>query len=160
MENIADVQNLLSRAENAEEPDRDLDADIWLVFTPGATRQKTTITSSTDAWPPYVIDETRQEDGRLITVASFTASIDQALELVRKHYPDAGVILESGYRGPYSCCTLRRQDGPAFTTGTILGQHSRPDDELALAIVSAFLMAKEAEGLNLNEVEDDARLAG
>ena len=79
--------DILTRLQQATGPDRDLDAEIWLATTEGATRKATEVKSSTDKWPPYVIDETRDATGRLITVPAYTASIDASLALVERKLP-------------------------------------------------------------------------
>lgn len=158
MENLQAIQALIKAVEQAEGPDPEIDAEIWLTFTPGATRKKWSyvhIASNKEC----SVDETREASGRLIIVPAFTSSIDEALKLVRRDYPGIGIILQSGYRGPYSCCTLRKQDSAAFTTGSMIGQVERPDDEMALAIVGAYLMAKEGEVENAEVAEGDAHAA-
>lgn len=80
----SDLQALLSRLEAAQGADRELDAALWLVFTPGATRR----TLHVPHWKkPYEIDETRDATGRLIVVPAVTASIDAALALVERVLP-------------------------------------------------------------------------
>ena len=75
---------LLERVEAASGPDRELDAVLWLAFTPGATRR----TLHVPHWQrPYDIDETRDEKGRLIIVPSYTSSLDAALALVERVLP-------------------------------------------------------------------------
>lgn len=156
MAQLRKIRGLLYRAQNADAADHELDAEIWLAFTPGVTRKKSSYTHKASG-REVEVDETREAGGRLITVPTVTGSIDDAMGLVRQHYPNIGIILESGYRGPYSCCSLRRQDGSAFTTGTLMGQQSRPDYEMPLAIVAAFLMAKEAECANVEDIDAEAR---
>jgi hypothetical protein len=76
------MQQIIERLKAAHFPDRELDADIWLAVTPGATRKKSTVKSSTGAWPDYEIDETRDASHRLILVPAYTASFDAAVALV------------------------------------------------------------------------------
>ena len=84
---------ILERLRAATGPDRELDALIWLETTDGATRRESTVTSSTNLWPPYTIDETRDATGRLITVPSYTASIDAALALVERMLPGRDIAV-------------------------------------------------------------------
>ncbi|SOC45718.1 hypothetical protein SAMN05892877_117107 [Rhizobium subbaraonis] len=81
------LDELIERLEKAEGPDRELDSRIWLETSPGVTRSVQHVVSATGAWPPYDIDETRDETGRLITVPSFTASLDAAVELAERVLP-------------------------------------------------------------------------
>lgn len=129
------IQSLLKVIEQAEEPNHDLDKAVLSVL--GYTwRGMGYWKGDRDLWSGPTF---------------FTSKIDDALYLVRRDYPGIGIILQSGYRGPYSCCTLRKQDSAAFTTGSMIGQIERPDDEMALAIVGAYLMAKEIEAENSEE---------
>lgn len=79
MTDKAGLLELIGRLEKATGPDRELDAQIWLAVTPGATRKTTHVDHHVR---PYDIDETRRADGRLIVVPEYTASIDAALMLV------------------------------------------------------------------------------
>lgn len=72
------LNELIERLEKAAGPDRELDAVIWLAVVPGARRKATTVNHHAG---PYVIDETRDATGRLITVPSYTGSIDAAVSL-------------------------------------------------------------------------------
>lgn len=152
MATAPEIHEMFMAAEAADGPESEIDTAIWLAFTPGSSRKQWSYVHNATGRECHV-DETRDATGRLIIVPEFTASIDAALALVRRDYPGIGIILQSGYRGPYSCCTLRKQDGAAFTTGSMIGQVERPDDEMALAIVGAFLMAKEFEAEN-SEAEE------
>lgn len=74
----SEIEALIQRVEAATGPDRELDAQLWLSLTPGATRKTTHVTH----WlRPYDIDETRDETGRLIIVPAYTSSIDAAVAL-------------------------------------------------------------------------------
>lgn len=74
------TDDLIARVE-AGDVSRELDAEIWLATTKGATRRKSTVTSTKGLWPPYVIDETREASGLLVTVPSYTTSLDAAYAL-------------------------------------------------------------------------------
>lgn len=80
---------ILPRLKSLQEPNREVDAEIWLATTEGATRRTTTAHSATGAWPDYFIDETRDASGHLISVPRYTASLDAAVALVEKMLPDA-----------------------------------------------------------------------
>jgi hypothetical protein len=125
---------ILERLRAATGPDRELDALIWLETTDGATRRESTVTSSTNLWPPYTIDETRDATGRLITVPSYTASIDAALALVERMLPGAAYDMHKSDKG-YSFSILRAYlDRPYFGGATP-----------ALAILTALFAALEAK---------------
>jgi hypothetical protein len=79
---MTDLLNLAEQCERADAPDREVDTQIWLATTPGASRCSSTVKSSKGLWPDYVIDETRDASGRLIIVPAFTGSIDAAMRLV------------------------------------------------------------------------------
>ncbi len=78
---------LIKRLEAATGPDREVDAELWLMFTTGATRKASVVKSSKGLWPDYTIDETREASGRLIVVPSYTASVDAALALAERVLP-------------------------------------------------------------------------
>lgn len=94
---MTNYQDIITRLEAASGPDRELDADIWLNTTEGATRVSTPVRSSTDAWPPYIIDETRDASGRLIIVPSYTASLDASIALVERKLPGAELEMTNLY---------------------------------------------------------------
>lgn len=90
------IADILTRLQQATGPDKELDAEIWLATTEGATRKAAEVKSSTDKWPPYVIDETRDATGRLITVPAYTASIDASLALVERKLPGKHILIGKG----------------------------------------------------------------
>jgi len=103
---------LADRVEKAEAGSRELDAEIWLATSPGATRKSTTVKSSKGLWPNYDIDETRDASGRLIIVPEFTASIDAAMSLVpeghlwkvgySRHVPHVAEVVDyQSHRGTF-----------------------------------------------------------
>lgn len=73
--------DLAARVEGATGPDRELDAEIWLAITPGATRKETVIPAN-GTRRGWTIDEARDEGGRLIIVPAYMQSLDAALTLV------------------------------------------------------------------------------
>ena len=78
---MTDLLVLADRVEKLTGPDRDLEAEIWLACTPGATRNKWSYVHKATG-RECTVDETRDATGRFITVPSFTASIEAALTLV------------------------------------------------------------------------------
>ncbi len=87
---MSSLEELIAELEKATGPSREIDAQIWLFATPGATRRTSHVVSSTGAWEPYDIDETRDETGRLIIVPSYTRSLDAAVALVNRVLPGFG----------------------------------------------------------------------
>jgi hypothetical protein len=78
---MADLTSLIERIEAATGGDRELDAEIWLACTPGATRDKWSYIHKATG-RECTVDETRNATGRLIIVPEYTTSIDAALTLV------------------------------------------------------------------------------
>jgi hypothetical protein len=89
------LPELIDALEKAKRPSRELDTQLWLAITKGATRNSTRVTSSTGAWGPYNIDETRDATGALIIVPAFTASVDAAIALCERVLPEHGWELAS-----------------------------------------------------------------
>lgn len=75
-----EIAALIAKLEMATGPDREIDTEIWLLVTPGATRKKWSYTH-TATGRLCEVDETRQADRRLIIVPDFTASVDAAAKL-------------------------------------------------------------------------------
>ena len=72
---------LADRVEALAGPCRETDVAIWLAETPGTTRvQWSYVHKATGR--VCEVDETRDADRRLITVPTFTASLDAAMTLV------------------------------------------------------------------------------
>jgi len=82
-----ELLRLLERVQSADRPERELDAELWLLLTPGATRKQTPVKSTTGLCPDYTIDETRDETGALITVPSFTKSLNCVVGLIERALP-------------------------------------------------------------------------
>lgn len=130
-----DLASLIDRVEAAEGPDRELDAAIWLLVTPGATRRESRFMHRASG-KEQVIDETREANGRLIVVLAYTASIDAAMTLV----PDLGEI------------DGRRFDLYNFEKHATARVYSDEDTDRkataatpALALVAACLRARQGE---------------
>ena len=71
------LEALALRCEQATGPDRELDAAIWLLCVPGATRmQWSYVHIATER--TCKIDETRDASGKLIIVPTYSASLDAA----------------------------------------------------------------------------------
>lgn len=138
-----DLSELLERVEAASGPDRELDANLWQQFTPGATRRQSTVKSAKGLWADYTIDETREASGLLIVVPTYTASIDATSALTRRLFPDACLIMTCS--ATYSCAEL--VEGWGYARERSLGSVcERSDDEIALCLLAVLLQAKIAEG--------------
>lgn len=75
------IEELLSRLEALQGPDRALDADIWLACVPGVTRKQWSYIHEASG-RKCEIDETRDAAGYLVIVPTYTKSLDAALMLV------------------------------------------------------------------------------
>ena len=131
---------ILERLRAATGPDRELDALIWLETTDGATRRESTVTSSTNLWSPYTIDETRDATGRLITVPSYTASIDAALALVERMLPGCGVVIHANNDSYMKDSAILHV--PSYSSPPKCDGHGATP---ALAILTALFAALEAK---------------
>ena len=124
---------LIDRLSKLDGGDREVDAEIWLLTTRGATRKAFEVKSSTNQWAPYTIDETRDETGRLITVPSYTSSVDAAIALAEREYPNERVWINR----------------IAFDTNhqwraSLTGNHVSWGVNPAIALCISLLRAKEA----------------
>jgi hypothetical protein len=83
------LHTLAARVERLTEPDRAVDAEIWLACTEGATRNQWSYVHQV-TWRICEVDETRelQPDGsrRLIVVPAYTSSLDAAMTLVASEW--------------------------------------------------------------------------
>ena len=93
--NAGTLRELLERCENADGPDRDIDAAVWLALTPGATRNKLSVPAN-EIRAGWYIDETRDETSRLVTVPSYTSSLDDSIALVNRVLPGRGLLYGHG----------------------------------------------------------------
>ena len=125
---------LAGRVERLTGPDREVDAEIWLAVTPGATRRKTSYVHAATQ-RTCELDETRvlQPDGRreLVIVPNYTASLDAALTLVLE---DAWVSL-----------TMQRQMNRADIRWSDDSSVVRSGATPALAMVAAALRARAGD---------------
>lgn len=78
---MVDLLALADRVERATEPDGELEAEIWLAVTDGATRNKWSYVhkaTGRECW----MDETRDKFGHLVLVPRYMESLDAAITLV------------------------------------------------------------------------------
>ena len=137
---MSDLSSLIARLEKAEGPDREIDALIWLKTTDGATRKALEVKSATNLWPPYTIDETRDETGRLIIVPPVTSSIDAAVSLAERVLP--GWLWSITFGLERSAAFIRDMDIFACDPIEGKGYHRTP----AIALVLATLRALQQKG--------------
>ncbi len=129
---MTSLTSLIERIEAATGGDRELDAEIWLACTPGATRDKWSYIHKATG-RECTVDETRDVTDRLIIVPSFTASLDAVLTLLPEGlefeftnlYGVAAVGMGLNTESP---CYARREDG-----------------NLTLALLAAILRARQTE---------------
>jgi hypothetical protein len=131
---------LRERVIGAKESDRELDADIWHMLTPGVTRKATKVVSSKGLWPDYVIDETRDESHRLIIVPEYTASIDAALALVERVLPGRHKDLYIDDTGGARFCLGR------MTSSFVQDRATSPCIAILAALLSALIAKETARG--------------
>jgi hypothetical protein len=145
------IEELIAALETADGPSRELDAQIWLLFTEGATRRTQHVVSATGAWAPYDIDETRDSTGRLIIGPAYTSSIDAAVALVGRALPDWRIenlcewdaeILRD--QGPWMCDLVQRRL-EFFDRQSAKCSHA---PTAALALIIALLKAKLSQEKN------------
>jgi len=117
------IDELIARVEQGEGVDRELDAQIWLFATPGASRKATHINHPKG---PYTIDETRDADHRLITVPCYTTSIDAVVALIEQKLP--GSVWDVSSTG-----------GAWINGGGIMDQEYGHAPSPARALLAAFL---------------------
>lgn len=142
---MSDLVALAERVEAATGADRELDAEIWLAVTPGATRSKTIVPDHEYNGKPrcgWTIDETR-ENGHLIIVPAYTASLDAAMSLVLEGWRTA-MVSEMEHRDAWHW-RLGRKHSPQirFGEGGVDGVAATP----ALALLSAALRARSPNPL-------------
>ena len=130
---MTSLTSLIERIEAATGGERELDAEIWLACTPGATRDKWSYIHKATG-RECTVDETRDATDRLIIVPSYTTSIDAALTLL----PD-GFKWKCGYSRhvPHNAEVI---DYSAHT-GTFIGES---DASRCLALLAAILRARQA----------------
>ena len=127
--------DLIARLQAADGPSRELDAEIWLATTPGATRKKWGYTHlASGRW--CEIDETRDATHRLILVPTYTDSLDAAVSLVPN---DLYYLIGRGRSHP---------DEPLFAAQVLDGAdvvgEAEHDANAPIALVIAALLARGA----------------
>lgn len=111
------LKELIGRLERCAGPDRELDKQIWIAVTPGATRKKTIIKAAHGQWPDYELDETRDATYKFIVVPEFTSSLDAAISLVpRPMCWNGGEVNEDDQ--PWACITDSEGADYAATAAT------------------------------------------
>ncbi len=129
---MTSLTSLIERIEAATGGDMELDAEIWLACTPGATRDKWSYIHKATG-RECTVDETRDATYRLIIVPEYTTSIDAALTLLPEGlefeftniYGVAAVSVGINAESP---CYARREDG-----------------NITLALLAAILRARQTE---------------
>jgi hypothetical protein len=123
--------DLIERLSAATGPDRELDAEIWLAVTPGATREKWSYVHEATGRTCH-IDETRLPSRALITVPAYTASLDAAMALIPTNW--TGCIDGIGSHG-----VIARFGPPTDEATEYSGEHKHP----AIALTIAALRARQ-----------------
>lgn len=132
---MPDLSDLISRVEKASGPDRDLEAEIWLACTPGATRFKR----------PYIhkltgrectVDETRDKFGYLVSVPRYMESLDAVLTL-----------LPEGWWWSAGVCRRENHASVGSEIGTVEGEliFETFGATAPLALLAAILRARQTE---------------
>ena len=131
---MTDLLVLADRVEKLTGPDRDLEAEIWLACTPGATRNKWSYVHKATG-RECTVDETRDATGRFITVPSFTASIEAALTL-----------LPEGWWWSAGVCRRENHASVGSEIGTVEGEliFETFGATAPLALLAAILRARQA----------------
>lgn len=127
-----DLTSLIERIEAATGGERELDAEIWLACTPGATRDKWSYIHKATG-RECTVDETRDATDRLIIVPEYTTSIDAVLTLLPDGY-DWSLFFDNG--AALAGCQPASEDG-CDTTDT-------PGATPCLALLAAILRARQA----------------
>lgn len=132
---MADLLVLADRVEKLTGPDRDLEAEIWLACTPGATRDKWSYIHKATG-RECTVDETRDATDRLIIVPSFTASIEAALTLLPEGWWWSAVV-----------CRRENHASVGSEIGTVEGEliFETFGATAPLALLAAILRARQTE---------------
>ena len=132
---MTSITSLIERIEAATGGDRELDAEIWLACTPGATRNKWSYVHKATG-RECTVDETRDATGRFITVPSFTASIEAALTL-----------LPEGWWWSAGVCRRENHASVGSEIGTVEGEliFETFGATAPLALLAAILRARQTE---------------
>lgn len=131
---MPDLSDLISRVEKASGPDRDLEAEIWLACTPGATRNKWSYVHKATG-RECTVDETRDATDRLIIVPFYTSSLDAVLTL-----------LPEGWWWSAGVCRRENHASVGSEIGTVEGEliFETFGATAPLALLSAILRARQA----------------
>lgn len=132
---MTSLTSLIERIEAATEGSRELDAEIWLACTPGATRNKWSYVHKATG-RECTADETRDATGRFIIVPSFTASIEAALTL-----------LPEGWWWSAGVCRRENHASVGSEIGTVEGEliFETFGATAPLALLAAILRARQTE---------------
>lgn len=125
------TQNLITRLSKLDAPDREVDAEIYILFNIPAERAGRIDYSNgmVGWWPkdgPYV---------SAVTVPAFTASVDAAIALAERLFPGT----EYEFTNLYNIVRVTIE-----MNGEYGGFHSEHVNSLPIAICIALLRAKEA----------------
>lgn len=150
---MTSLTSLIERIEVATEGSRELDGEIWLACTPGATRFKR----------PYIhkltgrectVDETRDKFGYLVSVPRYMESLDAVLTLLPEGFWWRGgtcsVSSEAtvcpDHNGPHRERLLRECPPTELIWDEGIETELRPGSNNALirALLTAILRAKQA----------------
>jgi hypothetical protein len=77
---------LIERVEGLKAGDREVDAQLWLFCTPGATRRKSSYLHKASG-RQCEIDETRDATHRLVIVPEYTSDLDAAVRFKMAVFP-------------------------------------------------------------------------
>lgn len=132
---MTDLLVLADRVEKLTGPDRDLEAEIWLACTPGATRNKWSYVHKATG-RECTVDETRDATDRLIIVPEYTTSIDASLTL-----------LPEGWWWSAGVCRRENHASVGSEIGTVEGEliFETFGATAPLALLAAILRARQTE---------------
>lgn len=131
---MTDLLALADLVEKLTGPDRDLEAEIWLACTPGATRNKWSYVHKATG-RECTVDETRDATNRLIIVPEYTTSIDASLTL-----------LPEGWLWSAGVCRRENHASVGSEIGTVEGEliFETFGATAPLALLAAILRARQA----------------
>lgn len=131
---MTNLLELAAKVEAAEGPDRELDAEIWLACTPGATRDQWSYIHNATGRECHV-DETRDASHRLVIIPAYTSSVDAAMMLVPE-----GWFWRVGHSTLYAGWAHLNRKHPDFCNRE--DEHSAQAAAPALALTAASLKAR------------------
>lgn len=140
------IRDLIDRLEHAVEPDREIDAAIWLALVPGTTRKQWSYTH-TASGRVCEVDETREASGRLVTVPAYTASLDAIMALYETLLPATSLDMSARRKGSGVIPAHARiwSDKPPLTFGDPPPLGFSRGHTPALALCRALLKALYAQ---------------